>query len=134
MEPNMRWNKIIISFSLLLFVFMPDSGSCATRRLFTDPSKPIEVKKGEDFILAVDSNATTGYAWTMVGPFGSPQLKYIGTNYQAAQPGMVGQGGVEWFRFLAMKDGETEIYLRYGRSWEKDKPPAKEAKFKVKVS
>lgn len=130
----MRLNKIIFACLLLFLFFMSGAGWCAAKRLFTDSSKPVEVKKGEDFILAAESNPATGYTWEVAGAAGAPQLKFIGSNYQPAKPGTVGQAGVEWFRFLALDLGETEIRLDYRRAWEKDKPPAKEVKFKVRIS
>jgi inhibitor of cysteine peptidase len=37
---------------------------------------------------------------------------------EQAQEGVVGAGGVEYFRFKALKAGETEITLTYQRPWE----------------
>ena len=37
---------------------------------------------------------------------------------EGAQQGLVGAGGVEHFRFKALKAGETEITLVYKQPWE----------------
>ena len=36
--------------------------------------------------------------------------------------GLVGAGGTQYFRFKALKTGETEITLVYKRSWEESTP------------
>ncbi len=37
-----------------------------------------------------------------------------------AEHEIVGAGGVDYFRFKALKAGETEIYMVYKRSWEEE--------------
>ena len=37
---------------------------------------------------------------------------------EGAKQGMVGAGGVEHFRFKALKEGKTEVELVYKRPWE----------------
>jgi len=132
-EGKMRKIRVLFILFFILSVIVSDPGWCALTT-FIDPSKPVEVKKGEDFLLAVPSNPATGYSWGITGSFGAPQLKYIGSNYDPAQSNMAGEGGTEWFRFLAIAEGKTEVCLRCQRVSEKDKPPAREAKFQVQVS
>ena len=39
---------------------------------------------------------------------------------QQAKEGLVGVGGVEYFRFKALQTGETEITMIYKRQWEEE--------------
>ena len=130
----MRMNKILL---VLFFCFLL-IGSSKTwgleRDLFTDPSKLVEIKIGEDFYIAVAANPTTGYSWKMTGAGDSKRVKFIGENYQPDNSGLVGAGGAQWFHFLAQNAGETEIKLLYSRPWESKEAPVKNATFKVKIS
>lgn len=128
----MQLHKIVFILCLGL-ISISETCFGITRGTFTDSSKPVQVKKGEDFLLAVGANPAEGYRWDVANPSGAPLLKFIGSNFQAKSDSM-NQGGVEWFRFLALESGETEVCLQLRRPQEKDKPLVKEAKFKVVVS
>ena len=39
-----------------------------------------------------------------------------------AKEGMVGAGGIEYFRFKALKTGKTDITMVYKRQWEEPTP------------
>ena len=48
-------------------------------------------------------------------------LELVKWNYEEqAQEGVVGAGGIEYFRFKALKTGQTEITLVYQRPWEEE--------------
>ena len=46
---------------------------------------------------------------------------------------MVGAGGVEFFRFKALKSGQTEITMVYRRPWEEPSPQDVTKVFVVKI-
>ena len=78
-------------------------------------AEAITVEVGDSFILSLDSNPTTGYAWQ--AQFDDELLELMGTNFVPSSD-LIGAGGVETFEFRALKEGHTEITMVYKRSWE----------------
>jgi len=86
---------------------------------YTDADKTINANVNEEFVIALDSNPTTGYNWEE--SYDEAMLKLVESKYEMgkqAEEGMVGAGGTQYFRFQALKTGTTEITLTYKRSWE----------------
>ena len=88
------------------------------------------VSVGENFSITLDSNPTTGYMWE--AQFDSNFIKNISREYKAS-PGepMPGKGGTETFVFLALKSGETNITMKYRRSWKEE--PIEEKSYSIKI-
>jgi len=112
---------------------------CTAKRLgATSPSEPepssetIEVTVGQDFVLSLESNPTTGYSWELTGPLPA-WLELIGSEYipTPTDPPMVGSGGVEEWTFRANDAGTATITFEYRRPWEKDQPPAERKTFVI---
>jgi inhibitor of cysteine peptidase len=96
---------------------------CTTVKTYTDAGQEINIGVGQEFIIALGSNPTTGYSWQ--ASYDESLLELIpGPNgqstYEPKETGddVVGAGGVEYFHFKALKVGETEITLTYKRPWE----------------
>ncbi len=86
---------------------------------YTDADKTISANVNQEFVIALDSNPTTGYNWEE--DYDEAMLKLVESEYEIgkqAEEGMVGAGGTQYFRFQALKTGKTEITLTYKRSWE----------------
>ncbi|MFC1982064.1 protease inhibitor I42 family protein [Chloroflexota bacterium] len=84
---------------------------------YIDASKTINTKVGGDFVIALDSNRTTGYEWE--ADYDENLLSQVETEYTAEKcPGLVGAGGTQYLFFKAINKGNTEITLTYKRSWE----------------
>ena len=84
----------------------------------------------QEFVISVDSNPTTGYMWEASYDVGI--LELVEERYDADQePGLVGAGGTQYFRFKALEKGDTTITLTYKRSWETDY--AKQQVFNVSI-
>jgi inhibitor of cysteine peptidase len=102
--------------------------------VFSSPSVVAEVKTGDDFVIALPSNVTTGYAWTQKIADGSV-VAYEGNVYQnpAAERERPGAGGQQLFIFHANATGTTQIAFAYARPFESTAPPAKSVSFTVTV-
>jgi len=88
---------------------------------YTDPGQTINIGVGQEFVIALGSNPTTGYGWQE--SYDETVLTLVEKTYrpgEEANKGVVGAGGVEYFRFKALKTGETEITLVYKRLWEEE--------------
>jgi inhibitor of cysteine peptidase len=94
----------------------------------------VNLKVGAVLEVRLEANHTTGYSWVFT-PAVNPVLMRQGrTVYQEhGTGGTVGAGGVEVWRFKAMKAGKQGLQFEYRRPWEKDSPPAKVVTFTVTV-
>jgi inhibitor of cysteine peptidase len=100
---------------------------CAGRdKPYTNPAQTINIGVNQEFVITLASNPTTGYGWqasydeTMVelteSKYKIPEME----KHERVKQGIVGGGGIEYFRFQALKAGKTEITLVYKRLWEEE--------------
>jgi inhibitor of cysteine peptidase len=103
-------------------------------KTYTDSNQIIGVSVRQEFVIALDSNITTGYSWQI--SYDQNMLELVEKTYeQNPNPrGLVGVGGVEYFRFKALNIGETEITFVYKRSWEEPTPQDETKVFIVRIS
>jgi len=94
----------------------------------------VSLKVGAVMEVRLDANHTTGYSW-IVAPVPNPVLMRQGkAEYlDNAAENRVGAGGVEVWRFKAVKAGKQGLQFEYRRPWEKGTPPAKVVTFAVIV-
>ena len=102
-------------------------------KVYSDPAETIGVNVGEMFIIALDSNPTTGYMW--YEDYDDSFLQLVGHKYEQSPSGegLVGAGGTESLEFKALKQGETEIKMVYKQGWEGGSV-GEEDVFKVSIS
>ena len=76
----------------------------------------IDLRVGQNIMVRLPTNPSTGYRWEIVEN-SEDILSLLGRDYQQleAAPGMVGVGGVEIFKFKAIKKGNLRLALRYAR-------------------
>lgn len=95
------------------------AGCVGEAKTYTDSGRAISIGVNQEFIIALGSNPTTGYGWQE--SYDETVLELVEKTYKAgeqAEQGVVGAGGVEYFRFKALMAGKTEITLVYKRPWE----------------
>ena len=88
---------------------------------YTDEGQVISVDVNREFIVALDSNPTTGYSWQE--SHDESFLELVEKSYRPsaeAEPEVVGAGGTDCFQFKALQPGETELVMTYKRSWEEE--------------
>lgn len=73
------------------------------------------VNLGEDFIISVESNPTTGFSWQT--SFNEAILKLKDKKFEPTT-NAIGSGGREKFTFTPLKCGESILILEYKRPWE----------------
>ncbi len=90
-------------------------------------SKPQTMK------LALESNPTTGYSWTVTQ---DPELFRIDEEYQenAHDENMVGVGGQQIYTFTPETAGTTELTFTYSRPWVESDEDATVISYTVEVS
>ena len=113
----MRKHLILVAMVAILLM----TGCAGGVKAYTDSAQTINISTNQTFIIALDSNPTTGYSWQ--ANYDESLLELVGKSYETneqANQGVVGAGGVEYFQFKALKAGKTEVTLVYQRPWEEE--------------
>lgn len=97
------------------------------------PPRPIEASPGEEFIIILTANWTTGFSWQLAQPVNESIVTVLRTEYKPSEPVLDGSGGKEFWTFRAKAAGTTTISFKYARPWEKGKAPADAVQFMVTV-
>lgn len=123
----MKKNLILVMITILAACLMSScgggGGGAETDGIeaYSNPGQTISVRVNQEFIIAVDSNPTTGYEWEESYDDES-MFELVERIYKAGeQTGTgvkIGAGGVDYFRFKALKSGDSKITLAYKRPWE----------------
>jgi predicted secreted protein len=87
-------------------------------------TKQVEVKTGDVFTVALDSNATTGFSWTEQAKITDENIlkqtahEYIAPRANDDTKPVVGMSGIEEWWFTAGLTGTTTATMSYSRPWE----------------
>jgi len=84
--------------------------------------KQVELSVGQSLVVTLDSNASTGYSWSLAQNSDDSVLNKTGNEYVAPQTTLVGAGGKEEWTFKALKKGNSTISMGYSRPWESTLP------------
>jgi len=119
---------------------------CATKNVdqlpqvtITDKNadETIQMQPGQQLIVRLPANPSTGYAWSQVDAPGKVLKVDAPSSFEqipaGESPSMVGTGGTEIFTFVADSAGQQTLKMEYKRPWETDVPPAKTVSFNVSV-
>jgi inhibitor of cysteine peptidase len=111
--------KVLVLVAVVVLTLGLVAG-CAGTKTYKDVGDSIDVSVGQEFIIALASNPTTGYSWQ--ASYDETMLELVGgeSTYEADETGeeVVGGGGTEFFRFKALKAGAVEITMTYAQHWE----------------
>jgi inhibitor of cysteine peptidase len=83
--------------------------------IYTKADNQIAVQVGDEFMIELEANPTTGYEWHL--QFDSGKVTLLSQQFKQ-KGGGVGAGGVQHFRLKASNPGQTTIRAIYKRSWE----------------
>lgn len=95
--------------------------------------KNIKAKRGQNFSIVLEQNASTGYSWSYKINTKSIRLVSQKTINKKHPGGMVGYPTQGMWTFKGSKKGDYKITFSYSRSWEKNVPPAKVVEYNIKV-
>ena len=84
-------------------------------KTYTRDHPSIGVKAGDQFVVELAANPTTGYQWQPA--FDPAALKLLGRDF-SLDGAAVGGGGAERFRFESLAVGVSQLSFAYQRSWE----------------
>jgi inhibitor of cysteine peptidase len=123
--------KRLIAAGCLIAGILLMPGCSEEVKVYADPAGTVEVNTNKEFIVTLDANPTTGYFWQ--ASYDKGILKLVDKTYKQnnTRTPTVGVGGIDTFRFQALKAGSTEIQFAYKRPWESE--IGKQVTFKVMV-
>ncbi len=113
--------RLLMLVTVTLVAISLVAGCVGEVKTYTDSGQAITIGVDQEFVIALGSNPTTGYGWQKSQD--ENMLRLVEKKYkpgEEAEEGAVGAGGVEYFRFKALKTGKTEITLVYKRPWEEE--------------
>jgi inhibitor of cysteine peptidase len=90
----------------------------------------IDVSVGDEFVVALPANPSTGYAWTAAD---NPDATFV-SSHQVPGGNQPGAPGTQELMFRADHAGTSTLDVAYARSFEPGVPPAKTAKFPLEVT
>ena len=87
----------------------------------SDNGQAVTVRQGDEILLRLDENPTTGYRWELA-PIDSPAVGFVRTDLDTTEPERepdrrLGRGGTRAFRFDARAAGRARIALKYWQPW-----------------
>lgn len=91
-----------------------------------------EIKKGEQFIIKLDENITTGYSWHYKIE-NEELILLVEDKYLEPSSGLIGASNEHKYVFAGKKNGETKIIFKYYRSWEGEISSIETKEFKIKI-
>jgi inhibitor of cysteine peptidase len=97
----------------------------------SESGKQIELAPGDSLIVTLDSNPSTGFAWSISAITDEAIIDDVGNEFQGSDSGLIGAGGQEVWTFEAGDKGTSTIEMQYSRSWETGVEPT--ATFNVTV-
>lgn len=128
--------KIFISGMIMAFLVFCGCSKSNEVLLLLNKDESISLRRGEVLNIELEANPTTGYVWSVLTSDTESVLEQTGpggyTPGAQAKSGLVGAGGIQTYRFTAVKRGESILVFQYSRSWEKDVEPVK--RFVVQVT
>lgn len=95
----------------------PGSGEPRTVELTEqDAGSSISMNVGDELVVTLESNITTGFAWSLTTEPAAEVLDLVDSEYLEPDSDLVGAGGQEVWTFVATGGGTTELELSYERS------------------
>jgi inhibitor of cysteine peptidase len=96
---------------------------------------PLQLSTGQNLILTLPSNPTTGYRWAIQDSAGGVLRKVSPEVYSNPRDsGLVGNGGQSTWRFQAFASGSGRLRLTYQQPWEPEVAPAEAFDCAIRVN
>ncbi len=95
---------------------------CAVKKVYGAGASTIETTVGQDIVIALGSNPTTGYVWQVGGRVDPAIVALMSSDYEPSPSTALGAAGHQRWTFRAVGRGTTTIRLDYARPWELASP------------
>lgn len=102
--------------------------------VFSDSGSPVDVVTGQDFVIRLVANPSTGYVWNVsVEPDQSVvTLVNAEGSYEAPDQSLPGASGFQLFDVVAVGPGSTQVQFTYARPFDPNDNPTIET-FTIEV-
>ena len=84
---------------------------------------PLTLNQGQNLILTLPSNPTTGYRWAIQDSAGGVLRALSPEVYSSTESGVIGGGGQSTWRFQAFAAGQGRLRLTSQQPWEPEAEP-----------
>jgi len=115
-----------------------------------DRGRRVQLREGEELVISLEANPSTGYAWQLDrGPLAAQSqsiLVQTGESFEtprpqgstdvepsAMMPLVLGAPEIQTLRFQAAQSGQATLRLVYRRPWEENIPPVEEFSLSVEA-
>ncbi|WXL24518.1 protease inhibitor I42 family protein [Ectopseudomonas mendocina] len=117
--------RLLFMFAFTLLAACSHKPATVTLQHDQQSKCPLDLYVGQQFILTLPSNPTTGFRWKMLDA-GAPVLEKLGPEVYTnpEDTGLVGSGGISTWRFRVANEGKAELKLAYSQPWEPNVAPA----------
>jgi len=114
----MARNPIIpLILAAILLTACTTAGGAERRVTMPSDRQVIELGVGEELVIELTGNPTTGYNWYVTG-VDETVLQVQGEPAFTADSSALGSGGMLALSFKALAAGETMLSMAYQRAWE----------------
>ena len=84
-----------------------------------DNGTTVTAQQGDEIIIHLPENPTTGYRWE-ANPLDGSCVQLIRSDFAPAGQAVPGAGGIRAFTMIAQNTGATTVEFKNWRSWEGD--------------
>ena len=112
--------KWLISGAAPALLLLVTACTSTPRRVSVNESfsgKQVTIAAGGSLTVTLDSNATTGYSWQLMGISDNTVLEKTNNVYEAPTSGLMGASGKEVWTFQALRAGKATVTMEYGQPW-----------------
>ena len=95
---------------------------CAGKKVYGADTPTIETTVGQDIVIALESNPTTGYVWRVGGRVDPAIVALISSDYEPSPSPLLGAAGHQRWTFRVVDRGTTTLRFDYARPWELTSP------------
>jgi inhibitor of cysteine peptidase len=81
----------------------------------SDDGRSVEVREGEEIVLRLPENPTTGFRWHVER---ADAMKLVGDSFELDPNPQIGSGGVRELRFRPTSGSPGRLILRHWQPWE----------------
>jgi Predicted secreted protein len=116
----MKMLRRILLLIVLAGLLVPTVG-CGSKQIIltsADNGKKLNVKAGEQIVVELDGNPSTGYTWE-AQDLDASMIRQVGeAEFKSSNPGVIGAGRTLTLKFMTLQAGTTSLALVYHRPWE----------------
>lgn len=98
-----------------------------------DAGQAIELEPGQQLIVRLEANRSTGYGWALGAGSGDVLMIEGAAGYEVSDAGNLGGGGTEVWRLRAIAPGQRDLRFEYRRPFEPGIPPVLRVSYAVTV-